>query len=230
MTTASMRKLVPLCGVFFLLAVTAYAQAASQAASPCAAKWESEIKKFEEADRQSAPPQGGVLFIGSSSIRGWHDLKKDFPSATVLNRGFGGSEIADSTCFADRIVIPYRPKLVVFYAGGNDLANGKRPRRVFSDFQDFVARVRRDLPDTRIAFISIAPNPARWHLVESVKEVNASVKNYAERAANLTYVDVFTQMLGANGQPRPELFIEDKLHMNREGYDLWRTILAPLVR
>ncbi|MEJ7712361.1 MAG: SGNH/GDSL hydrolase family protein [Pyrinomonadaceae bacterium] len=233
MMSASPRRvfqlwLLLLC-LSFVASVNPPAQA-QRAAAACDAKWESEIQKFEASDRESAPPRGATLFIGSSSIRLWSDLKSDFSSAAVLNRGFGGSEIADSTCFVDRIVAPYKPSMIFLYAGGNDLANGKSPQQVFANFQAFVTRVQLDLPETRIAFISIAPNPARWHMVESVKTTNALVKEFTSRDSKLSYVDVFTPMLGADGKPRPELFVEDRLHMNRKGYELWRSILQPLVR
>lgn len=224
------RKILILLGlVLCIWAVPAAAQA-PRAKSNCVAKWEPEIKKFEEDDRQKPVPSNGVLFIGSSSIRLWQDLAKDFPAASVLNRGFGGSEIADSTCYADRIVAPYRPKLIVLYAGGNDLANGKTAPQVFADFREFVNRVRRDLPETRVAYISIAPNPARWHLIEQVKAANTLIKNHVARDPKLTYIDVFTAMLGPDSKPRPELFVEDRLHMNRRGYEIWRTVVAPHVQ
>src|SRR5882672_12560139 len=112
--------------------------------------WEPSIKKFEKSDRQHPPEKGGVLFVGSSSIRIWESLAEDFPAVKVLNRGFGGSEIADSTYYAGRIIVPYRPRMIVFYAGDNDLAKGKSPDRVSDDFKEFVGRVRKDLPVVKI--------------------------------------------------------------------------------
>ncbi len=193
-------------------------------------KWEPEIKKFEDSDRQNPPPKGAVLFIGSSSIQKWKSLADDFPGTKVINRGFGGSEIADSTVYVDRIVVPYRPKMVVLYAGDNDLANGKTPQQVFEDYKAFVERVHRKLPTARIAFISIKPSPARASLLESMKQANGLVKAYATHARRLVYIDVFTPMLGKDGSPRPELFGPDKLHMNSEGYSLWTSVIAPRIR
>src|SRR5882762_2255584 len=123
-------------------------------------KWEPEIQQFEKSDKKNPPPKGAVLFVGSSSIRMWKSLAQDFPGIEVINRGFGGSEIADSTFYVDRIVIPYRPKIVILYAGDNDLANVKTPQQVFGDYKAFVSRVQRKLPATKIAFISIKPSPA----------------------------------------------------------------------
>ncbi len=193
-------------------------------------QWEPEIRKFEEADRQSPPKPGAVVFVGSSSIRMWESLAEDFPSTYVLNRGFGGSAIADSTHFAGRVVTPYRPRLVVLYAGDNDLANGRTPDQVLADFEAFVARVRGDLPDVKIAFVSIKPSPARVALLEKAREANAKVEGFAKGQKGITYVDVFTPMLGKDGKPRGELFGPDGLHMNRTGYELWKTLIAPYLR
>lgn len=215
--------------VVICLAVICPAVSRAQQQSP-ANRWEAEIRKFEESDRQAPPARGGVLFVGSSSIRLWHSLAEDFPGVKVINRGFGGSEIADSTFYVDRIVTPYRPRMVVLYAGDNDLANGKTPRQVFEDYKEFVGRVRRKLPDARIAFISIKPSPARASLLQSQKEANGLIKAHAARDKKLIYVDVFTPMLGGDGNPRPELFVADRLHMNEEGYRLWKSVIAPHVR
>jgi lysophospholipase L1-like esterase len=203
------------------------------AASPVAAEppphsqWEPEIHKFEVNDRQSPPRRGGVLFLGSSSIRLWTSLATDFPGLNVLNRGFGDSAIADSTYFAGRIVIPYRPRLIVFYAGDNDLANGRTPRNVLMDFAAFVKRVRKDLPNVRIAFISIKPSPARKALFAKAKSANRLVQDYAGQKEGLLYIDVFTPMLTPEGEVRGDLFVEDGLHLNAAGYGLWKQVIAP---
>src|SRR6267378_4228626 len=169
------KKRTYLVMIFWAVAFTATGQALQSPGN----KWEPEIKKFEEADRQNLPPKGAVLFIGSSSIQLWKSLADDFPGTKVINRGFGGSELADSTFYVDRIVIPYRPKIVVLYAGDNDLANGKTPQHVFEDYKAFVERVHRKLPDTRIAFISIKPSPSRASLLQSMKDANGLIKAYA---------------------------------------------------
>ncbi len=126
------------------------------------AQWEDEIAAFERADRAKAPPQGAVLFIGSSTIRMWTSLAQDFPQVPVINRGFGGSEIVDATHFAPRIIFPYAPRAIYLRSGGNDLWNGKSVEQVFGDFKDFVATVQAKLPATDIIFISLCPSIARW--------------------------------------------------------------------
>src|SRR5439155_16537329 len=184
-------------------------------------KWESEIAAFEATDRTNPPPKAPVVFVGSSSIRLWKTLAQDFPKHHVLNRGFGGSEISDSAYYADRIVIPYRPRLVVMYAGGNDIHNGKSPETVFNDFKAFFAKVHLALPHTRIAWISIAPNPARWSEVDKVRAANALIAQFARKERRVEYIDVFSHMLGPDGAPRPDIFVADRLHMNERGYASW---------
>lgn len=190
-------------------------------------QWEDAIKAFEAADAAAPPPKGGVLFIGSSSIRLWTSLADDFPGRQVINRGFGGSRIPDSTHFAPRIVVPYAPRLIVFYAGGNDINDGHTPEQVAADYRRFVETLRQSLPSVRIAFISIAGNPARWAQVDRVRAANGLVAAYTKSVPNLEFIDVFPRMLGADGLPRPEIFIEDRLHMNREGYKIWTQVVAP---
>lgn len=200
----------------------------AQPTSP--AKWEKEINAFEASDKTNPPPRGAILFVGSSSIRLWKNLAAAFSEHRVINRGFGGSQIDDSISLADRIILPYQPKLIVLYAGDNDIANGKSPDQVFADFQTFVRKIHRARPKTRIAFISIKPSPSRWHLADKQKAANQLIKALCEKEKQLSYIDVFTPMLGANGEPRPELFVEDKLHLNAKGYELWESVIRPCLK
>lgn len=211
---------------FLTLAPALHAEPVATPAADPFAKWEKEIAAFEEKDRDNPPPKGGIVFVGSSSIRKWVTLAEDFPHHQVLNRGFGGSQIIDSVHFADRMVIPYEPRMIVFYAGGNDLHAHKSPQKVFGDFKAFVEKVRAKLPRTEIAFISIAGNPARWAEVEQVKATNALVEKYIQSQEGMKFINVFPRMLGSDGLPRPEIFVADRLHMNAEGYKLWTEMVG----
>ena len=192
-------------------------------------RWAKDIAAFEAADKTNPPPTNAVVFIGSSSIRMWKSLAQDFPGQKVINRGFGGSQIADSVEFADRIVVPYRPRLVVLYAGGNDINAGKAPERVFEDFKAFAGKIRAALPETRLAFISVAPNPARWAQIEKVRTLNTLVREFIATQKNMTFIDVHSRMLGADGQPLPDIYLKDRLHMNEKGYAIWKEVVAPFL-
>jgi lysophospholipase L1-like esterase len=191
--------------------------------------FEGEIVKYEEADRKNPPAHGGIVFVGSSSIRLWTTLKEDFPGKNVINRGFGGSQISDSVHFAKRIVTPYKPKMIVFFAGTNDIASGKSPKAALADFMQFVGVVRKELPKVNIAYISITPAPSRWEKIHDIKWANGLIKEYTQRGPNLQFVDVFSQFLDAKGGPRPELFVSDQLHMNPFGYAIWKKAVAPIL-
>ena len=191
------------------------------------ARWKSSFNAFAEADRQHAPVPGGVLFVGSSSIRLWDDLEQDFGSLPVVTkRGFGGSRLSDCSDHVARLVLPYRPALIVVYAGDNDLADGATPQEVLASFRAFVDAVREELPDTRIAYLSIKPSPLRVALLERARETNALIAEYSAGAPNLDYIDIYTKMLDAAGQPRRELFGPDLLHLSRAGYALWRAEIS----
>ena len=189
-----------------------------------------EIASFVAADRAAQPAAHGVLFVGSSTIRMWPALKADFAGVPVIQRGFGGSELSDVVHYASRIVIPYKPRLIILYAGDNDIAVGKTATTVFREYEQFVRLVERALPDTRIAFISIKPSIARWALIDQIRSTNSMVRKFAARDPRLLYIDTYTPMLGADGTPRKDLFVEDGLHMNGAGYALWRDIIDPIVR
>lgn len=186
-------------------------------------QWEPEITAFEASDKTNPPPKHAILFVGSSSIRMWKTLAKDFPDKQVINRGFGGSHIADSTALAERIIFPYEPKQIVFYAGDNDLAEGRTVDQVVADYEAFVKKVREKLPDTTIAYISIKPSLLRWSLKDKMESANAKIA--AIKGDKLKFIDVYHAMLGEDGQPLPDIFVGDRLHMNAKGYEIW----VPLV-
>jgi lysophospholipase L1-like esterase len=192
--------------------------------------FEPEIQAFEAADRANPPTLGGIVFVGSSSIKNWTDLAADFPGLPVLNRGFGGSTLADVVYYANKVVLPYRPRLIVLYAGDNDLAKGRMPAQLVSDYRAFIGRVRSALPATRIVYVSIKPSPSRRQYMSRAREANERIRSEIARDSLQSYVDVFTPMLNEGGQPRPGLFLADSLHMSRAGYRLWREVLEPVVQ
>jgi lysophospholipase L1-like esterase len=214
--------------VALLLALSLVGAAPSTTPS-ASAKFEKEIAAFEAADRENPPAEDAVLFVGSSTFRLWKTLAKDFAPHAVINRGFGGSEVADSVYFADRIVIPNRPRMIVMFAGSNDINAGKSPEQVLADYQAFVAKVRAALPDVRIAYLSIAACPARWAQAEKQLEANHLIRDFARSGTNLDYIEVWDQLLGPDGKPRADLYLADGLHPNADGYKVRAAAIRPLL-
>lgn len=190
--------------------------------------WAEAMAAFANADSADAHA-GGVVFVGSSSIRLWADLEKRYSSYSAVNRGFGGSTLADCVKHMDRLVLPHKPRLVVIYAGDNDLAGGRSPDQVLLDFVELTSRIQERLPKTQIVFVSIKPSPARIDLLSRIRDTNTKIRDYVATKRYLRYIDVFTPMLDAQGKPRGELFGGDSLHLNAEGYALWHALISPVL-
>ena len=198
----------------------------SRAAASSFDKWERDIQKFEEADKKEMPVKGGNLFVGSSSIRLWTNLADAFPKKKIVQRGFGGSTMADLLHFADRIVLPYEPKQVFVYEGDNDLAAGKDPGTVAAEFREFVRKVHTKNPKTQVWFIAVKPSPSRAKVEAKQRQLNAEIEWWTRAHKRVGYIDVFTPMMGADGKARLELFVKDNLHLNETGYALWEKIIG----
>ena len=190
------------------------------------AKWESAIQKFEQQDEQAPPAKGGILFVGSSSIRLW-DLDESFPDKDYINRGFGGSQIADSIAYLDQLVLKHRPKVVLMYAGDNDIAAGKSAETVAKDFKTFQQKVHAELHETRIMYIAIKPSLKRWDMYPKMADANDRIAKQCASHPLLTYLDIATPMMGDDGKPKPSLFAKDGLHLNQAGYQVWTQVVTP---
>ena len=191
-------------------------------------RWEKNIKRFEERDKTAPPPKGKILFLGSSSIVRWNTGKL-FPNHTTVNRGFGGSQISDSLEFADRILLPYQPKTIVFYAGDNDIAAGESAQQVIDDYKALIAKVHAKLPKTKFIFVAIKPSTSRWSLWGKMKRANDAIAALSKSDPRLEYLDIVTPMLGADGKPKKELLASDGLHLSEAGYKLWTSLTLPLL-
>lgn len=191
------------------------------------AKWEKEIAAYERMDQTNPPPKNALVFTGASTIRKWTTLARDFPNQPVMNRGVGGSEITDITHFADRMIFPCAPRMIFFRSGGNDLHAGESVENVFTDYQKFVATVHAKLPETEIVFIALSPSLARWEQHEKEKALNTLVEEFTKQTPHLKYIEDYDIPLGADGKPRAELFVADKLHFNADGYKLLTERVRP---
>lgn len=226
-TALSLRRVF--AGTAVVVAVC-LAQAAARGAAddPPTGPFAKEMQAFADQDKRQPPPAAPILFVGSSSIRMWK-VADSFPGLPVLNRGFGGSQISHVLQYFDRVVTPYKPRVIVFYSGDNDIAAGKTADRVADDFAEFVRRVHEKLPGTPVVVISTKPSVKRWKLIETIRESNARIAAMTKDDPLLHFVDVHPSMLDKEGQPRPELFLKDGLHMNAEGYKIWTDLVRPLV-
>jgi lysophospholipase L1-like esterase len=191
-----------------------------------------EIREFKKQDSISAPPQNAILFVGSSSFRIWNTIHQDFSGYKIINRGFGGSSIPDVTRYAGDIITPYHPRQVVIYCGDNDLASsyGVTPEIVLERFQRLFKIIRQDNERAGIIFVSIKPSPSRKYLMPNIVKTNALIESFLEHENNTAYVNVYDSMLNDKGEPMPELFLVDMLHMNAKGYEIWKKALTPYLR
>ena len=188
--------------------------------------WQASIAAFVAEDRLHPPMPGGVVVVGSSSVRLWDSLETSFPGNAVIRRGFGGSNLTDCLRHVDELVLPARPRRVIVYAGDNDLAAGASPDEVFRTYKAFVARVQAALPETRIAFMSIKPSPSRLTMRGRVIATNALIERYTRTDPRLEYIEIYSKMVDARGIPRLDLYQGDMLHPNAAGYALWNAAIA----
>lgn len=202
----------------------------SKSAKP--SNFENEIATFEAKDKAEFPESGQVLFIGSSSIRRWKTLEQDMAPIRVINRGFGGSMIHHSTYYADRIMVPYKPSAIVLYGRSNDISNWfsrRSPEELAKDFDAFVLKVREEIGQIPVLYISIKPTKLRQKRWGQMVEANELISIRAQSDPLITYVDVATHMLDKDGKPRDEFFVWDGLHMNEKGYALWTLQVQPVL-
>lgn len=220
-----MNRLQSMCAAALVLSGTSLF---GQSPNPDPARFEKEIAAFENEDRASPPPVGGALFVGSSSIRYW-DVVGAFPGMPAIKRGFGGSHVSDNIHFANRIVFPYRPRLIVFYAGDADVAANKTADQIASDYRAFVTLVHEKLPRTTIVIVGVKPSPAHWSRIETIRRANALIRNIVATDPRLAYADVEHPLIGVDGKPRPDFYVENGLNLSEHGYAAWTAALRPLI-
>ena len=202
---------------------------ASNALSLWAQPFAGDIAAFKKQDSLLFPPKKAILFIGSSSFTMWKDVNEYFPGYKIINRGFGGSSLTDVIRYTDDILFPYQPKQVVIYCGENDLAfsDSVTSQIVFQRFEKLFGMIRNRLPHASVLYISIKPSPSRQNLLTKMREANQLIKDFLKKKKRTAFVDIYPDMINDEGKPRPELFIQDQLHMNKEGYLIWQKAIKP---
>jgi lysophospholipase L1-like esterase len=192
-------------------------------------RFEKNVAAYEAADKASPPPANPILLVGDSQFYRWKTLAEDLPGYTIVNRGIDSFTMTDVVFFVNRIVLPYKPRMIVVHAGGNDVNNGRSPQQVLGDFQSLVRAVRVSMPRVPIVFSSVTPGPGRWNQAAVRTETNRLIKEYTQSQPNLVFLDLWTPMLTADGQPREDLWVEDRIHPNHTGYQLRAKLMLPIL-
>jgi len=192
-------------------------------------RFEKNVQLYESADKAAKPPKNPILLVGDSQFFRWKTLAEDLPGYTIVNRGIDSFQFSDILYFQDRLVKPYKPRLIILHVGGNDLTQGKTTEQFLADFKTFVARVRAEQPKVPIAFTSITPSPGRWAQAPLRIKTNQAVKDYIATQKNLHYIDLWEAMLTKEGQPREDIWVADRIHPNHDGYLIRVNIMRPLL-
>jgi lysophospholipase L1-like esterase len=224
-----MRVVVYLLILILAIFLLSFQEEKATIPEPDPARFQTEIDLFMEWDQKNSYPAPAILFIGSSSIRMWptHLAFPDFP---IINRGFGGAQTSDILYFYKQVVQPYEARVIVLYAGDNDIADGKTAIKVFGDYYELVNLILQDKPSAKIVYLPVKPSPSRFSLWKEMNKLNVMIQEFNLKNPRLFYVDVASAMLDSTGVPDKKYFIEDLLHLNEKGYQVWQMILAPRLR
>ena len=218
-----------MCTSAMLCAVLMSDTVGTSAQEPATNRFEKNVAAYEAADKVSPPPANAILLVGDSQFFRWKTLGEDLPGYTIVNRGIDSFTMTDVVFFVNRLVLPYKPRMIVVHAGGNDVNTGRTPQQVLGDFQELVRAVRASMPKVPIVFSSVTPGPGRWSQAAVRTETNRLIKEYTQSQPNLVFLDLWTPMLTAGGQPRDDLWVEDRIHPNHTGYQLRAKLMLPIL-
>lgn len=189
-------------------------------------RFNSQIEELVQKEYQLEPGKKLALFTGSSSVRMWKDVAEYFTDYNVINNGFGGSHFSDLIYYYEELIPKYKPDYLFIYEGDNDIASDKKPGKVIKEAKLLVERIQKDLPETKVVLISPKPSVARWHLRKNYEKLNKKLERLAKKTSNLEFADVWSAMLDENGQVFTDVFLDDNLHMNKKGYDIWGEVIG----
>jgi lysophospholipase L1-like esterase len=200
-------------------------------AQPLAVPFAADIARFKAEDRSNPPAEGQILFVGSSTFTRWTDVGSYFPRHRILNRAFGGSTLLDQIRYANDVIFPYKPKQIVLYCGENDFATDPAltPDTLFRRFQTLYKIIRAGLPRVPLLYIGMKPSPGRWSLAGKFRAANRLIEQFCNNQRRVAFLSTWNVMLNEKGEPKPEIFVGDKLHMNADGYRLWSPLIEPLL-
>lgn len=219
-------RLVTLVATVFALGVMPVPAATTPATEN---RFEKNVRAYEAADAANPPPPGAILLAGDSQFYRWRTLHEDLPGYTIVNRGIDSFQTSDVLHFADRLIVPHRPRIVIVHSGGNDVNRGKPAAQILADFQALVQKLTAALPGVRIGFSSITPSPGRWAQAGTRREANRLIKDYVATREDLFFVDLWDALLTPDGEPREDLWVEDRVHPNRAGYLIRANLMRPFL-
>lgn len=213
-------KRVVFCFLFFLVS-------AQFAIAQDSTIWESQVRAFEEKDLSQPPSKGETVAVGSSSIRLWSTIRSDLAPTSVVPRGIGGATTVDVLYYLDRLVLVYEPKRVLVYAGENDISALRSPQQLLDTTKAIVGRIHARLPSTQVYLLSIKPSILRWDRWPAMKSANDLLASYARSDPRIKFIDVSSPLLGADGTPVREYYLDDLLHLSKRGYEQWTKVIRP---
>lgn len=192
-------------------------------------RFKEQVDKLFNKEYHFSPDKKLVVLTGSSSIAMWKDVQERFPEYNIINNGFGGSHFSDLLYFYNELVTKQTPEFLFIYEGDNDVAGEKKTARIYKDAKTLAKQLKRDLPATKVVFISPKPSVARWHLTKQYHKINKKLKKLCKKN-DFGFADVWPAMLDENGMVYTDIFLEDELHMNKKGYDIWEKVIAEFLQ
>lgn len=194
-------------------------------------RFDADVQRMLERDKTNPPPQQGILFIGSSIFRLWAGLTEQMAPLPAFNRAFGGSQTQDMIDRAGQLVVPFQPRIIVYYCGSNDVNAGASAEAIIGRTKQFLAIIREKLPNTMVYYTAIQKAPdkrARWNVVDAV---NREMERYSHEAKNLGYIDLNPVLFDRDGNVRGDLFLPDQLHFRPEStaYAEFTAVVKPVL-
>ena len=212
----------------FILLIVFLGISSAKAQDPT--RFQEQVDKLYNIEYNFSGDKKLVVFTGSSSIVMWKDVQERFPEYDIINNGFGGSHFSDLLYYYDKLVTKYTPDILFIYEGDNDVAGDKKTSEIYKDFKTLVKKLQSDLPSTKVVFISAKPSVARWHLKKQYKKINRKIRRYCKKNNGYEFADVWPIMMDENEMVRNDIFLDDDLHMNKKGYDLWEKVIGEFLK
>ncbi len=193
-------------------------------------RFQKAVEELVKKEYNFSPDKEVVVFAGSSSIRMWKDVQAAYPEYNVINNGFGGSHFSDLIHYYRELIAIRRPDILFIYEGDNDIFSGKNPKKVADEARQLINKVHQDFPETKIVLISAKPSLARWKLKKEYQQLNRYLEKLAKKREGLEYADVWKAMVDERGDVYTDIFVDDNLHLNEKGYEIWEEVIGKFLK